>query len=99
MKMSNLKAINWVELREAAWLFAAQTVLYGVMCVNMRAVALVDYKWALASDFAIATMNFFVIRKIAEKEGNGWHRWAGYVAGSLTGTAAGIWISTLLTPG
>lgn len=83
--------------REAAVLFCIQTVLYGIMCVNMRAVAHADYGWSLASDFLIATLNFFVIRKIAEKEGNGWHRWAGYVTGSLVGTTAGIWISTQLT--
>lgn len=95
---SDRPKVEWlVKLEEAAMLFVAQTGLYGFMCVNMRAVALVDYSVALASDFAIATMNFFVIRKIAQREGDGWHRWAGYVLGSLAGTSLGIYLSTLFT--
>lgn len=92
-----LASLTAGKLKEAAWLFLIQTILYGVMCVNMRAVALKDYEWALVSDFAIATLNFFVIRKIAQG-GDALHQWAGYVAGSLAGTALGIWISSILTP-
>lgn len=85
------------KLKEAATLFAIQTLLYAVLCVNMRAVAMKDYEWALFSDFAIATLNFFIIRKIAQG-GDALHQWAGYVGGSLLGTAFGIWLSARLTP-
>lgn len=79
-------------------LFLAQASLYSLMCVNMRAVAQADYRWSLLSDFAIASLNFLVIRHIAsELEGNGWSNWSGYVLGSLLGTTAGIWISTQIS--
>lgn len=85
------------KLKEAGVLFAIQTVLYAVLCINMRAVAMKDYEWALVSDFLIATLNFFIIRKISQG-GEAMHQWAGYVAGSLVGTALGIRISSILTP-
>lgn len=84
------------KIGEATILFAVQTVLYGVMCINTRAIAEVDYAAAIASDFAIASLNFFVIRKIAQG-GDAVHQWVGYVLGSLAGTAGGIYLSTHIT--
>jgi hypothetical protein len=86
-----------VKVREFAVLFAVQTVLYGIHCINTRAVAELDYSTAVGSDFLIATMTFFVIRKIA-REGDEWHQWSGYVSGSIAGTVLGIWLSARLTP-
>ena len=84
------------KVKEALTLFWVQTCLYGVMCVNTRAIAEVDYSAAIASDFAIASLNFFVIRKIA-RGGDETHQWFGYVLGSIAGTAIGIYSSTLIT--
>ena len=84
-------------LRKATLLFAAQFALYGVICVNTRAIAQVDYGTSLASDGLIATLNFFIIRRIASDD-EPILVWFGYVLGSLAGTATGIWASTYLTP-
>lgn len=83
------------KFNEAILLFATQIVLYGLLCVNYRAVALTNYHEAAVSDFAIATMNFFVIRKIAKSE-EALHQWVGYVAGSVVGSYVGIYTSVLL---
>lgn len=83
------------KFKEASLLFVIQIVLYGLLCVNYRAVALADYHEAAISDFAIATMNFFVIRKIAKSE-EAFHQWMGYVLGSVVGSYLGIYTSTLL---
>lgn len=84
------------KVKEALTLFWVQTCLYGVMCINTRAIAEVDYAAALSSDFAIASLNFFVIRKIT-RGGDETHQWLGYVLGSIAGTAIGIYSSTLIT--
>lgn len=84
-----------LQLKEAATLFFIQIVLYTIFCVNFRAVAQAEYNIAAVSDFAIASLNFFVIRKIARSE-DALHQWIGYVAGSVAGSYLGIYISTLL---
>jgi hypothetical protein len=83
------------KLKEAAILFFIQIVLYSILCVNFRAVAQTEYNIAAISDFAIASLNFFVIRKIAKSE-DALHQWVGYVTGGVAGSYLGIYISTLL---
>lgn len=83
------------KFKEAAALFAIQIVLYGILCINFRAVAQAEYNIAAISDFTVASLNFFVIRKIAKSE-DAIHQWAGYVLGSVAGSYLGIYISTLI---
>jgi cbb3-type cytochrome oxidase subunit 3 len=42
------------KLKEALTLFAIQIVLYGILCVNFRAVAQAQYNTAAVSDFLVA---------------------------------------------
>ena len=83
------------KFKEAATLFAIQIVLYGILCINFRAVAQAEYNIAAISDFTVASLNFFVIRKIAKSE-DALHQWLGYVLGSVAGSYLGIYISTLI---
>ena len=83
------------KLKECLLLFAIQLVLYGILCINFRAVAETQYHLAAVSDFTIASLNFFVIRKIAKSE-DALHQWFGYVAGSVVGSYLGIWLSVQL---
>lgn len=69
--------------------------MYGILCINYRAVAQAEYNIAAISDFTIASMSFFVIRKIAKSD-DALHQWIGYVSGSVIGSYLGIYISTLL---
>ena len=82
--------------KKAFVLFWVQTFLYGLVCINMRAVSQTDYTTAIASDFAVATMSYFVIRHIAT-DGSKFSSWVGYVLGSVAGTILGIWISSHIT--
>lgn len=84
-------------LKTASLIAAAQAVAYGLICINIRAVAQVDYAAALGSDLLIASLNFLIIRKVA-KEIESAPIFIGYVTGSLIGTAAGIYASTHITP-
>ena len=82
-------------LKEAAILFFIQICSYSLLCINYRAVAQTQYHLAAITDFALATMSFFIIRKIARSE-DALHQWMGFVAGSVAGSYLGIYISTLL---
>lgn len=78
--------------REAGLVAGVQFALYLLLCVNFRAVAQADLSVALISDAAIAAMQFFVLRRIAKAD-EPTYLFAGYVAGSVLGTAAGIILS------
>ena len=86
------------KLKEAAVLFFIQVLSYTIWCINFRAVADAHYHTAAASDFMIASINFFVIRKIAHGQDNV-HQWAGYALGSVAGSYLGIWISATFLGG
>lgn len=81
--------------REAVTLFFIQIILFSVLCINFRAIALADYHIAAFSDFIVATLQFFVIKKIANTQETTKH-WLGYTAGSVVGCYLGIYISTIL---
>lgn len=81
--------------REAVALFFIQIILFSILCINFRAIALADYHIAALSDFFVATLQFFVIKKIAKSDDSTKH-WAGYTLGSVVGSYLGIYISTKL---
>ena len=81
-----------LKLKEASVLFFIQILSYSIWCINFRAVADAHYHTAAVSDFLIASIQFFVIRKIAQGHDQ-LHQWAGYALGSVVGSYVGIWIS------
>ena len=80
------------KLKEASVLFFIQVLSYTIWCINFRAVADAQYHTAAASDFMIASIQFFVIRRIAHGQDH-LHQWAGEALGSVAGRFLGIWIS------
>jgi len=83
------------KIKEALILFFIQIALYGLLCINYRAVALAHYHEAALTDFLVASMNFFIIRKIAQSN-DAYHQWIGYVIGSVVGSYLGIYLSVLI---
>ena len=83
------------QIKEAITLGVIQIVLYSILCMNFRAVASTHYHEAAITDFLVASMNFFVIRKIAQST-DALHQWVGYVTGSVIGSYVGIYLSVLL---
>lgn len=83
------------KIKEFSILCIIQIVSYGLMCINYRAVAQAHYIQSAVSDFMIASLSFFVIRKIAHGQDN-FHQWAGYATGSVIGSFVGIYLSKLL---
>ncbi len=83
------------KFKEALLLFCIQIISYSLLCINFRAVVATDYHEAAITDFMLASLSFFVIRKIARSE-DAVHQWLGYVAGSVTGSYLGIYLSSIL---
>ena len=84
------------KLKEAITLGVIQIVLYSILCMNFRAVAEAHYHEAALTDFLIASMNFFVIKKIAQSTDT-FYQWIGYVTGSVIGSYVGIYLSILIS--
>lgn len=81
--------------KESLALFFVQVILFAVLCVNFRAIASAHYHTAAVSDFVIASLQFFVIKRIADSDSSVKH-WVGYTLGSVAGSYLGIYISTIL---
>ena len=62
-----------------------------LLVVNIRAIAHVQYVWAIATDGLICLLGWTLLRKIASAEG--WASRAGYVCGGMIGSFVGIWIT------
>jgi len=88
----------FTKLKEASVLFFIQVLSYTIWCINFRAVAEAQYHIAAISDFMIASIQFFVIKKIASGHDQ-LHQWAGYALGSVVGSYVGIWISATFLGG
>lgn len=84
------------KIKEAFLLCFIQIILYGLLCINYRAVGLANYHEAAISDFVIASMNFFIIKKIANNT-DSLHQWIGYTIGSVIGSYVGIFFSIQLS--
>jgi hypothetical protein len=84
------------KLKEAIILGVIQIVLYSILCMNFRAVAEAHYHEAALTDFLIASMNFFIIKKIAQSTDT-FYQWVGYVVGSVIGSYIGIYLSVLIS--
>jgi len=84
-----------IKLKEFLIMFAIQITSYSLLCINYRAVAQAHYFWASISDFAIATLGYFVIKRIATSD-NTLHQWLGYALGGVVGSIFGIYLSTVL---
>lgn len=84
-----------VKFKEFITLFCIQLIAYALLCINYRAVAQAHYVQSAISDFVIATLSFFVIRRIAKSEDT-FHGWLGYALGGVAGSFLGIWLSKIL---
>ena len=82
-------------IKQACLIFTIQFVIYVMVCINYRSVAQARYIESAISEFAIATLNYLVIKKIAST-GNSTLQWMAYSLGTVLGSLLGIWISKIV---
>jgi len=81
--------IKHKKIKEFLIMFVVQIFSYGIICINLRAVAHGNILLAASSDFIFASANFVLIKKIATSDDT-IHQWLGYSLGSVVGTVIGI---------
>lgn len=81
--------------RAALLVGACQIALYVLLVLNFRAVAQANVFWSVASDVAIASMNFFVLKRLMQNVESR-AMFAAYVGGSAVGSVSGIVLSKIL---
>jgi len=84
-----------VKIKEFLLMFIIQVTSYSLLCINFRAVAQAHYFWASLSDFAIATLGYFVLKHLATSASTV-HQWLGYALGGVVGSLLGIYLSTVM---
>ena len=80
------------DIQDAFILFGAQMLSFAVITINYRAVAQASYVWSVATDLIIASLSYFVVRKIAKSK-ESVCQWLGFAIGSAVGTIIGIFVS------
>lgn len=83
------------KLKEFSIMFFIQILNYGLLCINYRAVAHANYLHATISDFILASLSFFIIKKIANGDDTT-HQWLGFALGGVVGSIIGIYLSTIM---
>lgn len=73
-----------------------QFLNWGICTISWRSVAQANYVASVITDTSLATLSFFVVRKMvqAKDDGSFWH-WFGYTVGGVLGTLVGIKLSLI----
>lgn len=83
------------DIRDAVILFLAQMCSFAIIALNYRAIAQAQYLWSILTDLFVATISYFVVKKIAKSKDSIW-QWIGFAIGSAVGTVIGIFISVII---
>jgi len=90
--MENIRHRN---IKDSLILFFAQMLSFAIISVNFRAIAQANYFWSILSDIIVASLSYFVVRRIAKSK-DSILQWIGFTLGSAIGTCIGIFVSLLL---
>ncbi len=82
-------------MKEFLTLAILQVFVYGCCCFSYRAISRAAYRTSVGVDIVYASVNFWVIRRIATADSSV-AGWLGYTVGSALGTVLGIWLSKVV---
>lgn len=71
---------------------ALMALSYFILVLNTRAIGAASYRGVAVTDVAIASVNFFVVQKVAAASTVG--EFVAYVVGGVTGSLAALYLST-----
>jgi positive regulator of sigma E activity len=83
------------DIKDSFILFFAQMLSFAIITINYRAVAQASYVWSILTDFIVAGLSYFVVRRIIKSK-DSIYQWSGFTLGSAIGTAIGIFISKII---
>jgi hypothetical protein len=87
-------AVNKKQIIDALEIGAMQFFNWGLCTISWRAVAQANVLAAIITDTTLASLTFFVIKKMMKgKDEDTFIQWIGYTAGGVLGTVTGIYSS------
>lgn len=85
------------DLKRFLFWFAAEFVIYGLVCANGRAYNQARYEWTVITDMLISGFNFwFAVKFIDDKDNRDKWSMAGCVLGGAAGSVTSIAITKWL---
>lgn len=84
------------KFKDSTIIFFAQFISYAIICISMRAVNNSNYLMIAITDIVFTSLNFFVIKKIADKDDKSKSSFFAYTMGSVTGSLFGTWFSGII---
>ncbi len=85
------------EVKTALQLGVMQFFNWGICTISWRAVAQANYMASVITDTALASLTFFVVRKMVKYQDEvSFLQWVGYTVGGVCGTMVGIYSSVHL---
>jgi len=94
MDSETIKKPFRLQLRDALWLAVMQYLSWGICTISWRAVAQANILASVITDSTLATLQFFVFRRIAKDTNSDvLVPWIGYMVGGVLGTISGIYLS------
>lgn len=83
------------DIKDSVILFFAQMISFAVITINYRAIAQASYFWSVITDLIVASLSYFVVRKIMKSK-ESVCQWLGFAIGSAVGTCIGIFVSKII---
>ena len=83
-------------MRDAVILGILQFLNWAICTISWRAVAQANFLASVITDTTLASLQFFVLRKIAKSEATTLVPWIGYTVGGVLGTVVGLQLSLIL---
>lgn len=84
-------------MREFFLLFFTQCLSYFLITANYRAIARGSYGWTAVTDLFFASVNFFMIKKVAKSDTKA--AWLGYTCGGVCGSLLAILLTKMVFGG
>ena len=96
-RLGHVKGLKKTRIwKDAAILAVMQFFNWGICTISWRAVAQANFPAAIITDTTLATLTFFLFRKIANSSHeNAFIPWLGYTVGGVAGTIVGIYTSLI----
>ena len=80
------------KIKEALLFLVIQCAMYFLITINQRGVVEYNYSTVILTDIAIASMGFFIVKKIANSA-ESFHQLVGYVTGGVIGSVVALYLS------
>lgn len=91
VRKASRRSSGFCKVQEFATFCGLQTLAFVLAVVNIRALAHLQYAWAVVTDGLICLLGWMLFKKMQEASSN--IARAGYVIGGMLGSIIGMWVT------